>query len=422
MSVLISLLYALSLARASSIALKQHRGELDLHRATIQAATKHGLAGPKSANPQVSLDSQDHFWYGNFTIGEARDLAMLIDTGSPFVDLNPQLYQPTNASKNLHLNGNITYITTQEDGCGTLFLEYDVFTDTMSQAGLTVENQPFLNIHNSTPPPNSAPGTITTVAHDGIVGFYSNPYVTLGESVGPSTFFDNLCNQSQVEECRFGLALGTDGTGLMPLGRLDSALYRDDLSSQPLTAGWEQWVVQGAVAAVPATRDDKVTNDAQSDGEKRQPHSQNLFANSSFIFDCGTANIVGPTRRVRELFDAVGIQAVEQSLPDCASVLFGYYNCSAPPAIAFRFLGGGDSGGHGNRYGPAWTVEPSAFEQARNGGDNCTAIITGLDGNADGLGEQWILGQAFYQGKYVDHDVTGASLGIAEMKDQSCEI
>jgi hypothetical protein len=45
---------------------------------------------------------------------------------------------------------------------------------------------------------------------------------------------------------------------------------------------------------------------------------RNLF----IIFDFGTANIIGPTEVVRELFLKIGIQPVEHHLLDCAAGAF----------------------------------------------------------------------------------------------------
>ncbi len=107
---------------------------------------------------------------------------------------------------------------------------------------------------------------------------------------------------------------------------------------------------------------------------------------------------------MRALFDKHGIQAVEQQhLRGCNyKVLVGYYKCDNSPQIGFSF---GD--------GKSFDIEPSAFKLAHNGGNNCTATIVGVPGE-DNL---WIVGQAWFQGKYVDHNSGGKTFGVANLKD-----
>ena len=102
---------------------------------------------------------------------------------------------------------------------------------------------------------------------------------------------------------------------------------------------------------------------------------------------------------VRAVFKNLGIQAVEQNIPGCSSTLFGYYPCNSPPKVAFHL---GDST-------VAFEIVPEAFKMVDNGNNNCTATITGQDLGAG----SWMVGQSWFQGKYVDHDVTGQRIGVA---------
>jgi hypothetical protein len=138
------------------------------------------------------------------------------------------------------------------------------------------------------------------------------------------------------------------------IGELDASMYKGKLHSYPLLGGF-QWTVAANI-----TNLGKVVD-----------------RNLSIILDSATENIVAPNEVEKELFVKAGIQRVEQHLPDCTAVLFGYYNCSSQPPIGFET---GD--------GMIWHIEKSAFAQANNVKDNCTAIITGLNGTADELLEQ----------------------------------
>lgn len=106
---------------------------------------------------------------------------------------------------------------------------------------------------------------------------------------------------------------------------------------------------------------------------------------------------------MRTLFATLGIQAEEQNLAGCTTVLFGYYPCDSPPRFGYQL----------QNDGPVFNIEPSAFEQANNGNNNCTAIVTGIDFGF------WIVGQAWFQGKYVDFDVARSQFGVADLKDKS---
>ena len=108
---------------------------------------------------------------------------------------------------------------------------------------------------------------------------------------------------------------------------------------------------------------------------------------------------------MRALFEILGIEAVEQNLLGCTTVLFGYYPCDSPPAFGYQL----------NDNGPVFNIEPSAFEQANNGNNNCTAIVTGIEFGI------WIVGQAWFQGKYVDFDVSNLQVGVAGLSNASSD-
>lgn len=68
-------------------------------------------------------------------------------------------------------------------------------------------------------------------------------------NVDPSglTFFGNACEQKQVDECRFGMAFGMNGTGKAILGGLDTSLFTGQLTTKSLQNQTE-WVINGSVA------------------------------------------------------------------------------------------------------------------------------------------------------------------------------
>ncbi|KAK5737552.1 hypothetical protein LTR17_006599 [Elasticomyces elasticus] len=145
-----------------SIPLKQ-RGttNADLVKQTLHAVSKRTV-GDYTLVPEA-LDAG--FWYGNFDVGDSKNLSLLIDTGSADVAINPSLYCESLAGINLNSSGSLGYVGS---GCGAYEIAYHTFADTVSVAGLTVHNQTLGAVTRTTPRNN---GTITQFPHDGIVGF-----------------------------------------------------------------------------------------------------------------------------------------------------------------------------------------------------------------------------------------------------------
>ncbi|KAK6207694.1 hypothetical protein QIS74_12775 [Colletotrichum tabaci] len=233
-------------------------------------------------------------------------------------------------------------------------ISYSVFNDSMSFANLTVPIQTFASVKFAPPPDN---GTVTQFPHDGVAGLGSPKK----SGLNATTFFHQLCDQGTVKECRFGLAFKGDGTGVQVLGEVDETLFSGSLAKATIK---DEWLVQGDVRV----------------GE------QVVVKDQKILMDSGTANVVGPIAQVAKLFETAGIQAVNLSLPGCTKVMTGHYPCDKPPAITFGLNTGSKD---------AFGIEAAAFKQAVNGGNNCTATITGIDNF-----RIWVIGQSWFRGKY----------------------
>lgn len=59
------------------------------------------------------------FWFGQFDIGNSKNLSLLIDTGSSDIIVNSPYYHPGLQSVNLGKNFSSSYGTTESDGSGT---------------------------------------------------------------------------------------------------------------------------------------------------------------------------------------------------------------------------------------------------------------------------------------------------------------
>ena len=66
--------------------------------------------------------------------------------------------------------------------------------------------------------------------------------------------------------------------------------------------------------------------------------------------------------------------------------------------------------------GPNFNVDPKAIQLADNGKNNCTVFITGIDFQED----IWVIGQNWFQGKYVDFQQSTGGIGVAPLKSETC--
>ena len=243
----------------------------------------------------------------------------------------------------------------------------DLYQDVVSAEGLTVSNQ----ILGAA----SAPTDPVPFPHDGLIGFAG-----VEASASDSTpWFSNLCSQKKVSSCRFGLAFGTDGTGTQTLGAVDPA-YANSLSTVPLSGG--EWAISGSIIANATT----------------------VTRNADIGTDSGTSVVYGPIDTVRSIFQTLNIPISEHQGTDPnsdPSYVYGYTPCDTPPVSQFGIGLGGTT----------FNIEPAAWNAKDNGLNNCTAVLQGTDG----FGEMWLVGQAFLQGKYVDHNVDAQTMGFANL-------
>lgn len=360
-----------------TIPLMQHRGEnADANAQTLHAYIRHSQPRSSFATAPELQDAGTGFWYGTFSIGSSTNLSLLIDTASSDVAINPGLYKPSSHSENLHQTGHLQYATTQADGCGYADIKYHTYSDTVSLAGLTASNQVFAEVINSTPP---NPQTVTVFGHDGLVGFGGT--LASQTQLGGTPFLQQLCDEGVVKECRFGLAYGTQGRGKQILGGVDISLFDGKLAFSPINPG----------ATVGITGDVVYKNE----------HGSGKLKSQVLVLDSGTANVVGPASQVRKLFKDLGIQTVKQKNEACSSVVYGHYACDSQAKVGFAV---------GRQV---FNIEPSAFKLADNGGNNCTATITAVDDFAF-----WIVGQSWFQGKYVDFQQPN-KIGAASLKNKT---
>ncbi|OAA74091.1 aspartyl protease [Cordyceps fumosorosea ARSEF 2679] len=333
-----------------------------MHFRKVDSQTAQGIAAFKNIAPRGdgALVNEQGFWFSHFTVGASKDLEILIDTGSSDAIMNPGIYQPSAASQDQNRRFHIAYATTNPDGSGTLSASGKVYHDVITQLGanLTVPQQVVGAIDQPATPP--------TFPHDGLIGYAGK----MGASLREDPFFTSLCAAGTLSACRFGLALRTDGTGQLHYGAVATSEFAGALTAVKVTSLWS---VTGGVTVA-----GKVVAD-----------------NLDIATDSGTTVIFGPTADVKQVFAAAGVKAVTTS----AGTVEGHYSCASPPTIGFS-LGGVN-----------FDLDPKALAFKQDG-DDCTASVIGT---AD-FGGTWLVGQAFFQGRYIDHNVDDRTMGFANLK------
>ncbi|KAJ6780497.1 hypothetical protein PWT90_02973 [Aphanocladium album] len=306
-----------------------------------------------------SLNNEQGFWFSHFTVGASKDLEILIDTGSSDAIMNPGVYKPSSSSVDQNRKFYISYATTNPDGSGELSASGEVYKDVITQLGanLTIPQQAIGDIRDPTGPP--------TFPRDGLIGFAGKG----GASLRSNPFIFSLCEAHTLSACRFGLALRTDGTGQLHYGTVAQDEFSGSLTKVPIN---EYWGVTGGATV----------------------NGKTVASNIRIVTDSGTTVIFGPTSAVRKVYQAAGIKevATEQGIE-------GHYSCSKPPTVGFS-LGGKN-----------FNIDPKALAFKKDG-DNCTTSLVG----SDNFGSIWLVGQAFFQGRYIDHNVDDKTMGFANLK------
>ncbi|KAM3074119.1 hypothetical protein ACMFMG_003059 [Clarireedia jacksonii] len=348
----------------------------------------HRRASPSNITGLTNYEGG--FWFTNITVGFSTPANLLVDTGSADLVLNPGLYKPSIQSVNLNSTFEVTYGTTTGGGAGSTSetIIGALYNDTATFQSLTVTSQT-IGIAGANNTANS------TYPGQGIIGL-GNPAFS---GSGATPFFHNLCEQGSIEECRFGLALHTNDTGSLTLGGLDFNLVPGGnaaLTKVPLVLEWFAY------------------GDIVLDGKY-------VFKDAPLEFDSGTTGIVGPISTISALFNQTGIQSVLQT-SSTGNTLIGYYPCSSPPAIGFSLPSQSNlSSISSSNMTTSWSTKSSIFyvensaQAASKSGDNCTSIFSGYDFDTPGL---WVLGEGFFRGKYVDHNLGEGTLGVVGLEGE----
>jgi len=181
-------------------------------------------------------------------VGAAKELLILIDTGSCDLYLNPGFYEPSKNSVDEHDNFTITFATTNPDGSGSLtvcILSHSLLSEGKNLTSFQISGPIYkdlvaldstqLSIKEMPLGVVTVPESPPTFPNAGLVGF-SGIYQS---AINSSSWFQHLCDEHELNECRFGIAYQTDDTGVQYFGYVDEDRFEGELSKGPVKEGFE---------------------------------------------------------------------------------------------------------------------------------------------------------------------------------------
>ncbi|KAI0629776.1 acid protease [Trametes polyzona] len=337
---------------------------------TLLSATATLVAGLPNTVP---LRLHEGFWQGDFAIG-AQNFSLTVDTGSFAILVKEGLYKPGPVSQPTNISEFIQFNGASKDGIAPAAEVVEFVRDDVQFAGVTTHDFLVGNITSG----DDLPG-------DGVAGF-SPPASSNDDLSNGQGLIETICQQGDLDPCQFGLVLGKDGQGSLVLGEMDESKISGQVTVLP-TASHDSWTVVNASAS-----------DAPSIFVDDQPFSR-IFA----TFDNGTPNIIGSLAHVRAIFEQVGYNVTEQT-NDGVTVALGTYDCARTPArIGFGFPPSDE----------VHYIDLAANELNRTSdGRICTANILGTS-TVDA--PQWSIGQTWFQGRYVQHNLDNNTISFADL-------
>ncbi|KAI0821610.1 protease [Trametes gibbosa] len=326
--------------------------------------------GKKRQAEQLTDQDNDELWTGPITIGTpAQTFNIDFDTGSA------DLWVPHVNCTSFPCYGKSKFdpskSSTAKAKLGHFSIEYadnskvsgNVFTDTVSVAGVTVKNQYFS-------PATTVSPSFGSESDDGILGL-AFPEIS---NLKMSPFFQQAKYQGAVKKGVFGIKLAKSDSELY-LGGTDASLYSGSLEYHPVT-GNGFWQIAGASIAV---------------------GSQKSVSDFQTIIDSGTTLIYGPPSQVAAFYALIP----GAHIYDAQNGLYSFPCDGVPSDISFSW------------GGKQWTVSPENFNLGRVSLTQCIGAVLGKD---LGLGTStWLLGDSFMKNVYTAFSTDSKSVGFASL-------
>ncbi|KAF5368203.1 hypothetical protein D9757_011299 [Collybiopsis confluens] len=347
--------------------------------------------------PNVPLELHEGFWFGDFVVGP-QTFNLTIDTGSFAILIEEGKYKPSATTHQTNLGEFIQFNGASQDG--VKFASETIFyvRDNVTFAGANASQLLVGNITSGDPLPG-----------DGVAGF--SPPSSASELDDPTFspgqgLFETLCDNG-TGRTRFLITVEPT---------LTASYYSVAVSIWPRLwnewewfvyfwrIGWDTTQIEGNITTLPTTPQDSwsIQNSTEEDSAIIVVDGQ-AFGHIIATFDSGTPNVIGPLDDVRNIMEAVGYNITQQA-SDGITVAFGTYDCSRTPA-RFGFLFPPNQDIH------YIDIDANVLNRTVDG-KVCTANILGTSTMFEG---QWSIGQTWFQGRYVQHDLTHNTISFADL-------
>ncbi|KDQ54106.1 hypothetical protein JAAARDRAFT_697627 [Jaapia argillacea MUCL 33604] len=356
--------------RQNLINLERNRGLPD--GAEIRPLATVPATLEKRQKETLTDEEDDLEWAGTISIGTpAQSFLIDFDTGSA------DLWVPSSACTSTTCSTKHKYTATSSSTSvkktGTFSIEYGdgstvsgpIYTDTVTVAGVSVQNQYFS-------PATTLSSDFNGDPIDGILGMAYPAISNLGEP----PYFTTAYSQGKVTGDLFGFKLASTGSELY-LGGTDTSLYTGSIEYHTIDTSTGFWQPTGASALV---------------------NGATAVSGFETIIDSGTTIMYGPPSAVQTFYSKVPGSAVYDSTN-------GYYSypCSTPPTVAFSW------------GGKSWTVTSANFNlgETSTGSGQCVGALAGQD---LGLGNNvWLLGDSFMKNVYTVFSFAQNAVGFATL-------
>ncbi|EGN96394.1 hypothetical protein SERLA73DRAFT_76353 [Serpula lacrymans var. lacrymans S7.3] len=313
------------------------------------------------------IDDSNDRWYGSILVGTLPSLYTVdFDTGSSDLFLpGPEcgstcgghtLYSPNASSTSKDLGR--TFSLSYGDGSTVSGEQY---SDSVQIAGYTATSQT-LGVANQ----YSSSFTKSQFPPDGLMGM-AFPILSV---YGANPVFQTLVSEGVLPEPVFAFKLASSGSELC-IGGTNPSLYQGSFTYTPVTfaAYWQINI------------DSLNANNAQ------------IIGGVSGIIDTGTTLIVANTSNVNQFYSALNgtdVGGGSYTLP-----------CDSMPSISIT-LGG-----------TSFTMSPDTFNIGAydSTGEACVGAVSANDG----IGDFWVLGDAFLRNVYTVFDVGNSRVGYAQL-------
>ncbi|KAF5332883.1 hypothetical protein D9758_017498 [Tetrapyrgos nigripes] len=325
----------------------------------------------KRQSEALTDEEDDLEWAGSIEIGTPGQKFLIdFDTGSSDLWIPSSSCSSSTCSSKSKYKSSASSSSKKESG--SFSIQYGdgstvsgpVFEDTVTVAGISVDNQRFS-------PVTTLSSTFSDDPIDGILGL-AFPSIS---NLNTDPFFNTAIDQGSVDAGEFGFFLSQSGSELF-LGGRNSDLFTGSVEFNDVDDSNGFWQLTGASISA---------------------NGKTVIRNFDTIIDSGTTIMYGPPDVVDQFYSSIGGQLFDQDQG------FYSFSCSKVPEVSFSW-GGNDF---------AVSADNFNLGATEDGSSDCVGALAGQD---LGLGDDvWLLGDSFMKNVYSVFSFDQTAVGFATL-------